>query len=53
MEALTLTMQDIDLILEGTFMYSFAGILAALFVYDLLNAVFLDLGKWAWRAFKK
>ncbi|KIT35822.1 hypothetical protein H320_06050 [Vibrio parahaemolyticus 49] len=53
MESLTLTTQDIDLILEGTFLYSFAGVLAALFFYDLLNAFFLSLGKSAWRAFKK
>lgn len=53
MESLTLTTQDIDLILEGTFLYAFAGVLAALFVYDLLNAFFLNLAKSAWRIFKK
>lgn len=53
MESLTLTTQDIELILEGTFMYAFAGVLAALFVYDLLSAIFVDLIRTAWRAFKK
>lgn len=36
MESLTLTTQDIDLILEGTFLYAFFGVLAALFFYDFL-----------------
>lgn len=53
MESLTLTTQDIDLILEGTFLYAFAGVLAALFFYDLLSAIFVDLIRTAWRAFKK
>ncbi len=53
MESLTLTTQDIDLILQGTFHYAFAGVLAALFVYDLLSVLFLDLMKrLSWRIFK-
>ena len=53
MESLTLTTQDIDLILEGTFLYAFAAVLAALFVYDLLSVIFVDLIRTALRAFKK
>ncbi|MFH4686950.1 hypothetical protein WMY97_07720 [Vibrio diabolicus] len=49
MESLTLTTQDIDLILEGTFLYAFFGMLAALLVYDVI----MGLGKGLWRAFKK
>jgi hypothetical protein len=37
MDTITLTIPDIDLITELFFIYSFIGVLFALFAYDLLS----------------